>query len=653
MVVLKWIGVGLLVLVGLIAGGIGIMAAVYDWNDARDWLAAQASDALGREVRIEGDLHVGLGDPIRIHVEGIKVANEPWGEEPTFAELDALDAQLRLWPLLRGDIELPEIRLTRPKLALEKNPEGANNWTFASGDPRGRVAEEATVPDDRREVPIIERLVVEEGRLRYRDPTSDVDVDSNLSTAIGGSGEERVRLDGKGSFAGKPFTVTFEGGSLEYLRDDPKPYPLRVEAAVGETRAKVEGSIAEPVKLEGVDLSVELRGPDLAEIFPIVGIPTPKTRPYTLTGHLTRAGTVWTMEGMKGTVGESDLNGMIAVDLGGQRPVIRGDLTSERLAAVDLAGFVGASPRGPSDYETKARGRIIPDTKVDLERLRFADMDVRFRGKRVEAPYVPMDDLDTRIRLENGRATIDPLKLGVADGRIEGTTVLDGSGEVAALDTNLGVAGLKLSAFFRDTPFARDMGGIIAGRIQLKGRGATVADIAGSADGKIGLAVDKGRVTSLAEAGMKTNVLETLGIVLSGDQPVRFNCLVADLGVRDGVMTSDAIVLDTPETLVIGTGTVNLKKETLDLTMRGDGKKAQVGATHVPVRIRGSFLDPDIGIDATETAARGAAAVALGALLTPFAAIVPLLDPGGAESANCAGLIDKARQPAAASGSSR
>lgn len=494
---------------------------------------------------------------------------------------------------------------------------------------------------------------MEEGRLRYRDPTSDVDVDSNLSTAVGGNGEEQVRLDGKGSFAGKPFTLTFEGGSLEYLRDDPKPYPLRVEAAVGETRAKIEGSIAEPVKLEGVDLSVELRGPDLAEIFPIVGIPTPKTRPYSLTGHLTRDGTVWKMEGMKGTVGESDLNGMIAVDLGGERPVIRGDLTSERLAAVDLAGFVGASPRGPSDYETKARGRVIPDTKVDLERLRFADMDVRFRGKRVEAPYAPLDELDTRIRLENGRATIDPLKLGIADGRIEGTTVLDGSGEVAALDTNLGVSGLKLSAFFRDTPFARDMGGIIAGRIQLKGRGATVADIAGSADGKIGLAVDKGRVTNLAEAGLKTNVLETLGIVLSGDEPVRFNCLVADLDVRGGVMTTDAIVLDTPEALVIGTGRVNLKTEALDLTVRGDGKKAQVGATHVPVRVRGSFLDPDIGIDATETAARGAAAVALGALLTPFAAIVPLLDPGGAESANCSGLIDKARQPAGASGSSR
>lgn len=652
MVVLKWIGIGLLGLVALVAGGIGVVAAVYDWNDARGWLAEQASKAIGREVRIDGDLHVGLGDPIRIHVEGIKVANEPWGEEPNFAELDALDAQLRLWPLLRGDIEFPEIRLTRPKLAMEKNGEGANNWTFAPDNARQEVAEEAAVPDDRQEVPIIEHLVVEEGRLRYRDPTSDVDVDSNLSTAVGGNGEERVRLDGKGNFAGKPFTLTFEGGSLEYLRDDPKPYPLRVEAAVGETRAKIEGSIAEPVKLAGVDLSVDLRGPDLAEIFPIVGIPTPKTRPYSLSGHLTHEGTVWKLEGMKGKVGDSDLNGMVAVDLGGERPMIRGDLTSERLAAVDLAGFVGASPRGTGDYETKARGRIIPDTEVDLERLRFADMDVRFRGKRVEAPYAPLDDLDTRIRLENGRATIDPLKLGVADGRIEGTAVLDGSGKVAALDTNLGVSGLKLSQFFRDTPFARDMGGVIAGRIQLKGQGATVADIAGNADGKIGLAVDKGRVTNLAEAGLKTNVLETLGIVLSGDEPVRFNCLVADLGVRDGVMTSDAIVLDTPETLVVGTGTVNLDKETLDLTIRGDGKEAQVGATHVPVRIRGSFLDPDIGVDATETAARGAAAVALGALLTPFAAIVPLLDPGGAESANCAGLIDKAREPAA-SGSSR
>ncbi|WP_245986911.1 AsmA family protein [Azospirillum thermophilum] len=486
MAVLKWIGLGLLGLVAVTVAGVGIALAVFDWNDARGFVARQASKALNREVAIDGDLKLRLGNPIHIHVEGLRVANVPWSDEKTMAELRVLDATLRPWPLLRGDWELPELRLTGPKLILERNREGEANWTFGPPDPRREAAKEAATPDKRGDIPVIGSLVIDDGRVRYRDPGAEIDVDSALNTATGGNGEDRVNLNGKGGFAGKPFTLTAEGGSLFYLRDDPKPYPLKVEAAIGKTKARIEGSVAEPVKLEGIDLSVEMSGDDLAEIFPIVGIPTPKTRPYAISGHLTREEQRWRFEGMHGRVGESDLSGHLQVDLGGGRPMVTADLTSKRLAALDLAGFVGASPRGTGDYPTRGRDRVIPATPIPLEKLRTTDMDVRFKGERVEAPFAPLDALDTRIRLDNGRMTLDPLSLGIGGGRIAGTVTLDGSRRTPAMRTNLEVRKLQLAQFFRDTPFARDMGGTASGRIQLAGGGGTVADILGSADGKLG-----------------------------------------------------------------------------------------------------------------------------------------------------------------------
>ncbi len=646
MAVLKWIGLGLLGLVVVVAAGAGLALALVDWNDARGFLARQATKALDREVAIDGPLSVRLGDPIRIRVEGVRVANREWSDEATMVELKALDAQLRLWPLLRGDYEFPELRLTAPKLILEKNREGEPNWAFGGPDPRKEAAKEAATPDDRGDIPIIESLLVEDGRLRYRDPTSAIDIDSGINTAVGGSGEQQVRLDGNGSFAGKPFTLRVEGGSLQYLRDNPRPYPLKVETAVGKTQGRIEGSIAEPVKMEGVDLSVELSGDDLADVFPILGIPTPKTRPYSLSGHLGREGPVWRFEGMKGKVGESDLSGTVAVDVGGERPKVTGDLTSRRLAAVDLAGFVGASPEGRGDYPTKGKDRVLPATPVPLEKLRNADMDVRFRGERVEAPFSPLDDLSAHLKLENGRLTADPLALGVGGGRIAGSTVLDGSRTVPSLRANLEVRQVKLAQLFRETPFAREMGGTAAGRIQLAGQGSTVADLLASADGKIGVAVDGGRITSLAVKGLKTNILETLGVVLTGDQPLPFNCLVADLAVDKGVMRAAALVLDTPETLVTADGTIDLRNERLDLRVLGRAKEPQIFATHVPVHVRGTLGDPAIGVDPGESAARGAAAVALGVLLTPLASVLPFLDPGSGEQPHCGRLVDDARSPA-------
>ncbi|WP_431855614.1 AsmA family protein [Azospirillum sp.] len=650
MAVLKWIGIGLLGLVALVAVGAGIALAVFDWNDARGFVARQATKALGREVAIDGTFSVKIGDPIRIHVEGLRVANVEWAAEKTFAELKVLDAEVRLWPLLRGNIEVPKLLLTEPKLDMEKNKEGENNWTFGS-DPRKAAAKETVKPDNRHEIPIIEAMEIDGGRVRYRDPGRQIDVNTTIATATGGNGDQEVRLDGKGNFAGKGFTMLVKGGGLRFLRDDTRPYPVLIEAAVGKTRGKVEGSVKDPIKLEGEDLSIELRGDDLAEIFPIFGVPVPKTRPYSLSGHLGHQGEVWTFSGMQGRVGESDLNGKVAIDLGGERPRITGDLTSKRLAALDLAGFVGGSPKGKEDYPTKGPGRILPATEINLDMLRSADMDVRFRGGRVEAPFAALEDLDAKIALDNGRLTVEPLKLGIGGGQVAGIAMLDSRDrKTPALKTNLEVRRVKLAEMFRQTQFAKDMGGTLTGRIELAGKGPSPADILAGADGKLGLAVDGGRITSLAVKGLKTNILETLGVALSGSQPLPFNCFVVDMDLKNGLATANALVLDTPETLVTGGGGINLKTEALDLRILGRSKKPQIFATHVPVLVRGTLGDPNIGVDATESVARGAAAVALGALLTPLASVLALADTGTGEQAHCGQLVQDAKTPSGKSG---
>lgn len=643
--VFKWIGYGLLGLVGLVVVAVGAVLLLFDWNDARGFVARHASSALNREVAIDGDLRVHLGNPIRIHLEGLRVANADWAQDKTMAEIKVLDATLRPWPLLRGDWELPELKFQGPKLILEKNEKGEANWNFGPPNAEKEVAKQAATPDNRGDIPVIERLVIADGTIRYRDPTSDIDIDNTINTATGGNDDDTVELKGKGSFAGKPFTLAAAGGSLLYLRDDPKPYPLKIDAAVGKTKGHIEGSIAEPVKMQGVDLSVALSGPDMAEIFPIVGIPTPKTRPYSIDGHLSREGDLWAFRDMTGKVGESDLSGDLSVKTGGERPLVKADLTSKRLAAQDLAGLVGASPRGSDDYPTRGKDKVIPATPIPVEKLRNTDMDVRLRGKRVEAPFAPLDDLDMRVRLNDGDLHFDPLSLGIGGGRIAGAVQVDSRRKVPAMRTNLDIRAMKLSTFFNETALAGQIGGTVAGRVQLAGTGKTVADLLATSDGKIGVAVDGGRITSLAVKGLKTNILETLGVAISGSKPMPFNCLVGNMSVENGIAQVQALVLDTPETLVTGKGRISLRNEALDLRIVGDAKSPQVFATHVPVLVGGTLGNPDIGVDPTESAARGAAAVALGVLLTPLASVLPFLDPGSDEQPQCGRLVRDARSP--------
>jgi hypothetical protein len=61
-----------------------------------------------------------------------------------------------------------------------------------------------------------------------------------------------------------------------------------------------------------------------------------------------------------------------------------------------------------------------------------------------------------------------------------------------------------------------------------------------------------------------------------------------------------------------------------------------------PIRIDGTFKHPHVAPEAGPVALRVAAAVALGALLTPPRR--RLADPGGAHDSNCAALIAKGEE---------
>jgi uncharacterized protein involved in outer membrane biogenesis len=96
--------------------------------------------------------------------------------------------------------------------------------------------------------------------------------------------------------------------------------------------------------------------------------------------------------------------------------------------------------------------------------------------------------------------------------------------------------------------------------------------------------------------------------------------------------------------VIWGEGGANLRQENLDLTIQGRPKELSVFATHLPVHIQGKFANPEISVDATETAARGAAAV-LGGLVNPLIAILPFIEPGSGEDAPCAQLVQDAQKP--------
>src|SRR5690606_28777366 len=174
---------------------------------------------------------------------------------------------------------------------------------------------------------------------------------------------------------------------------------------------------------------LQLSGANLEDLYPLIGIALPPTPPYTLDGHFTRDGEVWFYNDFNGTVGDSDLSGDANVDAGGDRPYLRAALHSKRLDFDDLAGFVGGAPQTGGNEtsnpelaaqaaQADASARVLPDTPYKLDKLRAMDADVRLTAQRINAPSLPLDDMDAHLLLENGLLRLDPLNFGVAGGDI-------------------------------------------------------------------------------------------------------------------------------------------------------------------------------------------------------------------------------------------
>lgn len=627
---LAWIagGVGAVAAAG--AAAVGTVVATFDVDGHRATIAERLSAAIGREVRIDGPLAVDWGLVTRIRAEGVKVRNADWSGEPWMLTVEAVDAGIRLRDLVVGRIDVPDVTLDRPLLLLERGPGGEANWRF------GPQAGKAT-PSSRRDVPIVGRILSREGRVTYRDRAGGIELVGDLDTVSGEGGDaDRIRLSGEGEFAGEPFRLDLDGGSLVALRLGVEPYPVRAEASIGRTRAIVDGTIADPVTFEGPDLGVEIAGPGLHALFPIVGLPAPETPDYALKARIRRDGALWSVTGIDGRIGKSDVGGTLSMDGGGEIPRFFGEITSDHLDLADLGGFLG---RKVGERE-RGRKSLFPDGELPVERLRAADVDVRLTSREIVPGGFPVNRFDARFRLAGAVLTVEPLEIGVMQGAMAGRIVLDGREALPPVAADLRIRGVPLAAFFGGADDAADVRGTVQGRIRLRSAGRSVKEVMARSDGEAAVVLDGGHVgAGTVRDLVGPTVAGALGLVAGQDVPVEIRCVVGRFPVKDGRLTTDALVVDTTDLKILGGGGLDLRRERLAFEFQAKPKTPSLATARTPITLTGPLTDPAFGIRPGDLAARGAAAVALGLVLTPLAAVIPFLDPGLAEDSPCGLLI--------------
>ena len=641
----KFIGLWGGSIVGVLLSTLILFLTFADWNALRGPISRFASAATGREISIQGDLHI---DPWRlnplIRVQGLHIGNPAHyrerDREAEFATVERAEATVRWLPLLAGTLDFVRLDLNGADINLYRSADGLSNWSSPSRAAQGRQFN----------LPAIRYFSLNGGNLRFEDDKRNMVLEAAFTTRESRDARDpgEFALMGEGRINERPFNIELTGAPLLNVRRD-RPYPFQADITAGGTHIIANGAIARPFNFSNWYAELRGTGPDLADLYPLIGLALPNTPPYDLTGRVERRGQTFGMQDVAGRVGDSDLRGAFtATRRANDRLFLDGDFRSNSLDFDDLMTVLGGAPstRETASPEQRAiaaqlaaQGRVLPDARLDISRVRNMDARVSYRATRVRSERFPLRGLSLDINLDNGLLRLDPMTLDLSRGRIAGSAAINARGETPRADLDVRLSNARLESILAlsgDAPLT----GSLHGRVRLTGYGASVRDAAANANGAITLVTPDGEVREAFAELTGINVTRGLGLLLSDDDgrvPVR--CGVASFRVNDGIARARTIVFDTENVLIRGEGRVSLRDETLDLRIQGEPKEARLISIDAPITVQGRWRSPQIGIEAGGAAGQGGVAAALASLVAPIAGLLPFVDLGLAEDANCAALL--------------
>ena len=214
------LGVAIAIILALVAALVAPL--VVDWSQYRAAFEDEASRLTGLTVRVNGSIDARILPSPHFKLRDVAVGAA--GREPQI-RAGAVELELGLGPLVRGEVRATEMRLLAPQISVRLDDAGALDWPVPSTSSGA-------------DAPGVSRLTVDDGRVVFSDAASG----SQLALEkLSFNGDIRSLLgpfSGDGAFVagGEPFSFRISGsrtgddGNLKVrLGVDPADRPLTTE----------------------------------------------------------------------------------------------------------------------------------------------------------------------------------------------------------------------------------------------------------------------------------------------------------------------------------------------------------------------------------------------------------------------------------------
>ncbi|HEV2007578.1 MAG TPA: AsmA family protein, partial [Burkholderiales bacterium] len=405
-----------------------------------------------------------------------------------------------------------------------------------------------------------------------------------------------TRIDFDGKYRGAAFAGAVLTSDLLTLQETGRSFPLRGHMTYGKTRIDADGMVADLLKRTTIDARVRASGPSLAKLQPFFDVHF-VSHPYRADARLRKNDNNYAVEQLQAKIGATDIAGELSYrgDKDGaerDRPVLRATLRSE---SADLADLGVVDPPGAKEAGSE---RMFASSALGAERIKAIDGHVSFIARKLKSAAMPvLESLKFSADLDDGILQLKPIDLGLAGGHAIGAITFDAQREPASSQAALDFRGMRLDQLLPTLASKGVSPGSVSASLQLRGRGNSIAAIAGNASGSISMNMAGGRISNLLDAKLGLNLGKILRLTISGDRAIDVHCAAIAFDFNNGLGKSRAILLDTEQTRIDGNGTMNLHDETLDVLLYPTQKNPGLFSLHSAFRVQGALKHPVFALD--------------------------------------------------------
>lgn len=361
---------------------------------------------------------------------------------------------------------------------------------------------------------------------------------------------------------------------------------------------QLNGQFTDFKKLDTLSLDARLTARDLQLLGALFDRQWPTVGPVTLDSRMKKNNGDTAFD-FDLTAGQTTAHSAIKVLFDRQPPQINGTITARNFS---LPQPPDKTPENPKKKKPAATP-IFPRTPLDLHWLQQADGNLTVDILSFDRERFKIESAKLALINQAGRLTISPARLVYPQGELNFELQLDTQGTPQMKFTAFGTDINPWKTFDpQDSKTARDFEADLDVDVNLASTGASAHELAANLAGNIFLTVTNGKIRKQLLDLVFVDLVGWSASKVMGEKYTDVECGVADYSAKDGILSTNALFIDSENIAIAGQGVIDLGDEKLDYVFL-PRKKSRLIHRVDPVNVQGPLRDPAVKIIPWKSAA--------------------------------------------------